>query len=263
MLINYTLVPVETVQPWGSPGNLSLSWFALTDGQYWIKAGNSTLFEYSDHAQAAGVSRYCEYQVVRLYEDWMEILPHILEPVPPSLVHYLSGDTGSAWRQARDLWYDRNEDLDSDQFREIDEASITWTRNRSLDSAYLSPPVNIVIWSDAANVYLEWDNRTKVFNGQPVWTALRGKYQLSRDAFVTEIRSFHLRLMEQMAHRVDQVLSGALSAEINIDLPGLAREQEQRCHTLDGALKWSPHTDWQAVETAINEIVNTQSSLPD
>jgi hypothetical protein len=260
MLINFTLVPVEKVQPWGSPGNPSLSWFGLTDGQYWIQAGESTLFEYSDHAQVAGAPRYCDYQVVRLYEDLMEMLQHILEPVPTSLVQYISGDTGIAWLEGYRLWAEQNADqLKPDGYWEIIDASTTWIGKRSLDSAYLSPSANIVIWSDAVNVYFEWDNRTKLFKGQTAWTALRGTYKLPRHEFVAEIQSFHLRLMEQMAHRVGQVLSGALAAEINIDLAGLEREQKERCSTLDGVLSSPAQTDWQSVEMAINEILNAQN----
>ncbi len=263
MLINFTLVPVEKVHPWGSPGNFSLSWFGLTDGQFWIRAGESTLFEYTDHAQVAGTTRYCDYQVVRLYEDLMEMLPHILEPLPASLFQYISGDTGIAWLESYRLWAEQNADhLKPDSYWEIIDASTTWIGKRSLDSAYLSPSANIVIWSDTENVYFEWDNRTKIFKGQPAWTALRGTYKLPRNEFMAEIQSFHFRLMEQMAHRVGQVLSGALAAEINIDLAGLEREQNERCGTLDRVLSSLVQTDWQSVEMAINEILNAQNCRP-
>jgi hypothetical protein len=261
MLINFTLEPVEKIQPWGSPGDLSLSWFGLTDGQYWIQAGESTLLEYSEHAQGFGATRYCNYQVVRLYEDLMDMLPFILEPVPAHLVQYLSGDSRVAWHEAYDSWLDRNVDHQGQEQYEIIDAATSWMGKRSLDSLYLTPSANIVIWSDAESVYFEWDNRTKIFNCQPAWTALRGRYQLTRDEFMTEIKSFHSRLMEQMSSRVDQVLSGVLSAEINIDLAALAREQGERCHSLDQALSVSPQTDWQMVETAITAVFNDQASL--
>lgn len=257
MLFNFTLVPVDEVQPWGYPGSLSLSWFALTDGQYWIETGKSTLFEYSEQAQAAGAPRYCSYQVVRLYEDLMKMLPYILEPVPSQLVQYITGDSGIAWYEAYATWCDLNDGhYAPDRFWEIIDASTAWMENRTLDSAYLSPSANIVIWSDSANVYFEWDNRTRVFNDLPAWSALRGKYQLARDECMAEIQSFHLRLMEQMSKRVEWALSGAFPAEINIDLPSLAREHEQRCRTLEMALSSSALTDWQKAERSINEILS-------
>ena len=33
-LFELELAPVEQIHPWGEPGNLSLSWFALTDGRF-------------------------------------------------------------------------------------------------------------------------------------------------------------------------------------------------------------------------------------
>lgn len=255
MLVNFTLVPVEKVYPWGSPGNFRLHWFGLTAGQYWIRAGENNLFEYADHAQLAGVTRYCSYQVVRLYEDLMEMLPHILEPVPSPLVQYLSGDTASALWEIYYSWFDKNEGvMDHDRFWRVADAC-AWINARALDSNYLSPSANILIWSDAENVCFEWDNRTRFLNGKPAWSALYGKYVLPREQFMGEIRSFHARLMEQMEKRVEQVLAGALSPEIEIDLEYLIREQQQRCSTLDKALSSFAPTDWREAEESINQIL--------
>lgn len=135
-LVNFNLVPIEEVQPWGRAGSYSLSWFGLTDGQYSIHVGDSTLFEYSEHARAGGTTRYCDYQVVRLYEDLMDMLPHILEPVPPSLAPYLSGDTAIAWRETYGAWCDRDENHPgNDHFCQIADAALMWMGGRSLDNA--------------------------------------------------------------------------------------------------------------------------------
>lgn len=258
MLINFNLVPVQKVQPWGSPGQFRLSWFGLTEGQYWIQAGESVLFEYSEQAQTTGVSRYCDYQVVRLYEDLVEMLPHILEPIPDALVQFISGDTAISWRKTYGAWRDRNYDhLDRDRFNQIIDAADIWAGARWLDSGYLSPSANIAIWSDITNIHFEWDNRGKIFDGKPAWSALRGNYQLPRQQFLAEMQSFHARLMAAMSERIEQVLSGALSSEIAIDLPGLVREHDQRCRTLDMALNYSPRTDWQETERSIHEILRT------
>lgn len=48
MLFDFTLVPLDEIEPWGKPGQLSLHWFGLTDGYYWMDVGSSTLFEYSE-----------------------------------------------------------------------------------------------------------------------------------------------------------------------------------------------------------------------
>lgn len=255
MLINFTLAPIQKIHPWGAPGNYRLHWFGLTDGEYWIQAGDAALFEYSDHARTEGASRYCDYQVVRLYEDLTEMLPNILEPVPQSLVQYMWGETAKVWQKTYSDWCDKNYDvLERPWFNEIINTAIMWTGKRLLDSAYLSPSANIAIWSDEQHVHIEWDNRDRLFDGKPAWSAVLGSYQMPRNEFIEEMRSFHSRLMEQMTVRVEQVQEGALAPEIEIDLPGLAKEHEQRMRTLDTALNQCPRTDWNEIERAIREI---------
>ena len=260
MLINFTLAPIEKIIPWGEPGSQSLHWFGLTWGEYWIQAGEAALFEYSDHARKAGINRYCDYQVVRLHEDLLEMLPYILEPVPEALVPYISGESARDWRNAYHAWCEIDDDVtDPDYLGDLADAAVAWSGRRRLDSAYLSPSANIAIWSDRDNVHIDWDNRDRKFDGKPAWTAVFGSYQLSRDVFIEEVRSFHIRLMHQMAARVDRVRAGALAPDIQIDLPGLAREQEQRPRALDSALRVViPETDWQRAERAIREILRAQ-----
>jgi hypothetical protein len=256
VLINFTLTPIEEILPWGQPGSYSLHWFGLTYGEYWIQASEAALFEYSDHARNAGAKRYCDYQVVRLYEDLMEMLPYILEPVPEPLVPYICGEPAKAWQNAYDAWRDRNEGvLDTDYFCEIADAAVVWSGKRRLDSAYLSPSANIAIWSDQEQVHIEWDNRDRHVDGKPAWSAVLGSYQMPRDEFIEEMKSFHIRLLDQMAARVDQVVAGCLPSDIQIDLPGLVREHEQRARSLESALRLVPETDWQQTERAIREIL--------
>ncbi|WP_222432773.1 DUF5984 family protein [Caenimonas sedimenti] len=255
MLINFTLVPVQEVAPWGTPGDLSLSWFGLTDGQYWLEAGSSVLFEYSKYARSHGSKQYCDYQVVRLYEDLTDMLPSILEPVPTSLVQYISGETAISWQRTFEQWREEYGDRTSeDRFWEVVSAATEWQSKRHLDSLYLSPSANIAIWSDVESVHLEWDNREKQIDGQPAWTALKGAYKLPRSDFAREVESFHTRLMDQMEERVHRVSAGALSAEIDVDLAALAREHEQRRQSLRVASDVRPETDWLKVERTIHEI---------
>lgn len=255
MLIGFRLLPIAKMQPWGEAGDLTLHWFGLTDGCYWIEVGEDRLFEYSEHAQAAGSGRYCGYQVVRLYEDLMNMLPDILEPVPGSLIPYLSGSTALHWRANFDAWCDRSDALDKERFYQLVDDAATWSGDRRLDSGYLSPSANISIWSDAESVHFEWDNRDRVFDGKCAWSALQGSYPMPRAEFIDEIRSFHDRLMDQMSERVQEVLAGALPSGIHIDMPALVREHEQRTRTLEQALLRESRTDWRRVEAAIDEIL--------
>lgn len=255
MLINFTLVPIENIHPWGNQGDHYLHWFGLTDGEYWIQAGNASLFEYSAHAQTGDGGRYCAYQVVRLYEDLIEMLPYILEPIPDLFEKYIWGDTGNTWQEVCSTWFDKNCDfMEQSLFYKIYDSATAWIGKRTLDSTHLSPSAKIAIWSDQEYVYIGWDNREKTIDEAPAWTATLGKHKLPRDKFLEEVKSFHHRLMAQMATRITQIQAGALAPDIKVDLPGLIKEQEQRLLTLDTSLSHLPHTDWEQVKGAIRII---------
>lgn len=257
MLFNFTLTPIEQIQPWGKPGDQRLHWFGLTDGQYWIQAGDAVLFEYSEHVRSKpGATRYCDYQVVRLHEDLLQMLPSILEAVPTSLVPYISGESGRAWMTKSATWAtDAFDLLDEDRYWELADASATWISNRTLDSGYLSPSAGIRIWSEQSIVHIEWDNTGKLYEGLAVWSAARGSFRLPRETFMEEVRSFHTRLLSQMADRVEKVVAGTLAPEVQIALAALQREQLARYLTLEGALNGSMGpTDWQTVLMAVAEI---------
>ena len=101
-------------------------------------------------------------------------------------------------------------------------------------------------------VHIEWDNRRKLIDGAAAWTARFGKYSLTRSDFVAECRSFHERLVHAMSERVKQVVAGALSPAIQVDIEGLVREHEQRrvLSPLNFGALPSP-TDWAAVREAM------------
>ncbi|WP_154380893.1 DUF5984 family protein [Pseudoduganella rivuli] len=148
MLINFELTPLQNVAPWGEPDNLGLSWFGLTDGQYWISAGEASLFEYSEHARSAGARRYCDYQIARLLEDILDMLPSVMEPVPPALVQYLSGDSGKKWRNKLSSWSIEQFDvIDEDEYWRLTGYADALSFNRFLDSAFKRASGNAVTTS--------------------------------------------------------------------------------------------------------------------
>jgi hypothetical protein len=44
---DHELTPVEDIAPWVEPGKPTLSWFALTDGSFWMPVASETLFQYT------------------------------------------------------------------------------------------------------------------------------------------------------------------------------------------------------------------------
>jgi hypothetical protein len=256
-LFQFELRPLDQIQPWGEPEDPNLHWFGLTDGQYWIQAGDYRLFEYSSAAQGrSSVPSFCDYQVVRLYEDVIDIAPYALEPVPEELQRYIALDEAKPWNHHWTKWCESMDasGASEDSMNLLDEAG-PWMGCRTLDSAYLAPSANIVVWSNQASVHIQWDNRNKLLHGCQAWSAQFGSWQLPRAEFMDEIRSFHDRLMDQMARRVSQVVAGALPRHIRVDPEGLRREQHSRSRSIERNLgQPAPPTDWPAVLVAIQSL---------
>ena len=253
MLFNFRLTPLAQVQPWGEPPSQRLHWFGLTDGQYWLQVGKDALFEYSEAVrQKLGCPRYCDYQVVRLYEDVLEIVSDVLVPVPADLSPHLSLDRRMQWSRAYNAWAEdaATQTPEEEYWQSIDIAT-SWIGNRTLDSGYLTPSTRIQLWSDDQNVYVEWDHRDKLVDGVEAWTATSGSYAVPKANFIAEVQSFHDRLMAQMSERIGEVRAGRLPVEI--DIGDLVKEHEERAKPI--TQHFLPREkDWNKVRAVIREI---------
>lgn len=256
-LFQFELRPLEHVRPWGEPEDPYLHWFGLTDGLYWIQAGAHRLFEYSNIAQARSEGPpFCDYQVVRLYEDVIDLAPYALEPVPEELQRYIALDESKPWNHYRSRWYEsvHASDPSEDSMNILDVAG-SWISRRTLDSSHLDPSANIIVWSGHESVHIEWDNRDKLLQDGPAWSARVGSWRLPRVKFMDEVRSFHDRLMEQMEERVSQVAAGALVEKARVDLEDLLREQQARSQSIERHLgQPAPPTDWPSILAAIRSL---------
>jgi hypothetical protein len=255
-LFEFQLTALDRIDPWGGSDDPNLHWFGLSDGQYWMNVGEAKLFEYSSAAQAQGVPRFCDYQVVRLHEDVLEIAPYVLEVVPLDLRAFINIDVDRPWDKYWHAWRDLPASLVSDdEHSDLIDFGAIWLGQRTLDSLYLSPAANIRLWSDSENIHIQWDNRRCKFKGQSAWSATAGAYTLSRDAFIEEVLSFHERFMCAMDERINEVIAGALPKSIRIDLDGLAREQRERATSVNrSALMRCPGTDWTHAAKAIARL---------
>lgn len=255
-LFEFQLTALDRVVPWGRSDDPNLHWFGLSDGSYWMNVGEARLFEYSTAAQAHGVPRFCDYQVVRLHEDLLEIAPYVLEDVPLELRAFINIDVNQPWPNPWHVWRDLPESIVTDEeHADLIDIGASWLGKRTLDSLYLSPAANIRMWSDSENTHIQWDNRGSEFNGQPAWSATAGTHTLPRDAFVEEVLSFHERFMCAMDKRINEVIAGALPKSIRVDLDGLAREQQERAASVNrSAFMRCLGTDWTHVTQAIARL---------
>ncbi len=265
-LFNFALRPVDEIEPWGTSPDLSLSWFGLTDGIYWIDAGGEPLFRYSDELVEGWpidsfVGPYVDYQVIRLYEDLIDILPAILCSLSHRLSVLIQKSTDK--QSCIDSYFSWEGRLskNDDRLWDLADSASSWLCERSLTTLHLLAGPRIKIWRESNWITIAWNNSDLTINGIRAWKSLEGSYRLSVDEFVSEITSFHDRLMSEMRHRVDFIRAGWNRPEIRIDIDSLVNEQSYREGILESALNQKLEVlDEHVIVEAIDRILG--STLP-
>jgi hypothetical protein len=100
---------------------------------------------------------------------------------------------------------------------------------------------------------VEWDNRGRLFQGVPAWTATVGRHEIPVSTFIEKVSMFHRRLMSAMASRLGEIAAGWARPDVKVSLDQLRAEQSQREPQLDRVLRSGERAqDWQAVEVALS-----------
>lgn len=266
-LFEFQLKPLAEVMPWGDAPDLYLSWFGLTDGIYYMNVGEEQLFRSTAEILAYWKTEYpsldtnqpfVDYQVVRFYEDVLEILADVLQPVPIEMQSYIS----SIFVQKQ--WEQRLSNVaDSITDEEIDDIyypAIEWWGCRRLSTIHLNQGSKIWFWRTADTMHIRWDNRLSEIDGISVWTAKLGEFQLPVEEFIQEVSSFHHRLMDAMEERIKIIVTENLLPHVKIDFQNLLREQEDRTQWLTSALKRTPCVqEWSTVIDANRKLLYLNS----
>jgi Family of unknown function (DUF5984) len=256
MLFDFSLRPLKEISPWGEAPNSILSWFGFTDGSYRLKVGSNYLLNYSttqllnysdnyikrfiESSPTSHKESFVDYQVVRLWEDILAILPNVLELTPKKLCSFLEMSDAD-WNSWQNKAVDWEEDqvksgFDEDNAFTIFNMAVELRRSRCLDSGYLRNSPSIWMWSTDSTVNISWDNQNIVDEGINVWSALRGNHCMSRAEFLDEVHAFHEKLFFEMGQRVEAICNHWDRSEIKVDTEHLKYEQKDRATWLEYAL---------------------------
>ena len=265
MEFQFRLMSVDGIPPWGAErGRPHLSWFGLTLGWFWIEVGGQELFRYSPEfreyqqrqypqwAQAPlPYADYEDYQVVRYWEDLLERLPAILEPLPDDLAARVdAAEEWLSWQAQAVAWQERQAD---ESAWNTYFAAVGWWSERTWDAGHLKYPPRLWVWREQDTVMVRWDNRDVAVEGIPVWTARRGEIALPVGKFLAAVTSFHRRFLAEMESRITETERVRSRPHIEIDFPMLKGEQQDRFRRLEGALQ--PRTSsWKEARAAITVI---------
>jgi hypothetical protein len=270
-LFEFELKPLGQIVPWGENNDLYLTWFGLTDSNYYMDVGKERLFEYSTELlrhwsknnsnNESHVSPYFDYQVSRLHEDLLAILPDVLQEIPQALFDCIgTGEKQKKWECCLSSFadsYESEDPMEEIDFFDVYEEATDWVRCRKLVGIGGGP--DILIFRFDQQVIIRWDSSDYSQDGISTWSAPSGELILPVEKFVEEVHSFHNRLMKSMADRVSFIVSNETFPNVSIDKQELAREQEERSHALDEALaEKTAVKSWDDVLTAYDSLQKDQ-----
>lgn len=254
-LFNFELLPIEEIEPWGKAENPNLHWFGLSDGRYWLTIDGHDLFRYQQ--DAPDVAEYVEYQVVRLWEDVLEILPAVLDPIPPDLQALVeTPERERAWLNAADSWLDRQPDDPEMDGWDIYHRATGWWANRQLGTTYLTNAPTLHIWRAGDRIFIRWNGARD--SAKPVvawrWAVEHAEGSLSLDEFERELVRLDTAFIGAMAQRVTAIVA-APPAGIAIDLDALRQEQRDRSQEMARVRRLkSSSPPWDEIRKAIAAV---------
>jgi hypothetical protein len=259
-LFNFKLKELADVMPWGDENHKRLHWFGLTDGNFYMDVGGEKLFHSTDeiseywkreNPEFAPKCNFVDYHVVRPYEDLLNILPDILQPIPDIIFNYVDTFEHQAEfdNRMRDYWDLLDDDAEPcDAFYDATE----WINLRQLPTLHLKQGPDIWFLLNNGQLIIRWDNENKYENGIPLWSSTSGEFRMQVDEFIAEVNGFHNRLMHDMENRIDILLKNNPIPDIDIDLEGLVKEHRERKLSLMTTMNNTPNIkDWDAVQNAI------------
>lgn len=234
-VFRFELAAVEEITPWGLPNDPSLSWFALTLGDFWIELGDATLFQYTPEALAMWPKHptpYADYQIASCVRDLRSCLEPALEPLPTELAA-IAADVG-ALSELRTRTRATAALIDPDDNADLHYTAWRWLGERSPWMGYFVEPPRFQFVRLGNEIQIGYDNRECRLDGVPLWTAQLGSHRLSIDAFIAALNDISTSLLAAMAARIDDLAAGRAAPQTPVDIASL-REQ---------------HTTWQNELTA-------------
>ncbi|OUS29194.1 hypothetical protein A9Q99_08755 [Gammaproteobacteria bacterium 45_16_T64] len=258
-LFEFRLRPLTEVEPWGEEPDLSLHWYGLTDGFYHMNVGEEQLYRYSDElmdiwSKEHSYSKpFFDYQVTRLHEDVLCMLSDVLQPIPVRMHEYISTvEKQRVWEDTLAGVYDETE---YEEVEETYEMASEWLFHRRLQGMGGGP--NVIIWRVGDTIHIRWNSESILLEGVQAWSTARGEYQLTVEAYVAEVESFHHRLMNDMRERIRLITTNNPMPHVNIDIPALISVQEEKDRFLSESLNRKPNVDdWGDVLSANIALLN-------
>jgi hypothetical protein len=253
----FELAPLERVMVWGADrGERRLHWFGLTDGYYWVELNGWEFYRYDDRTLSLWAADghnpprpYVDYPVVRLWEDLLEIVPEVLVPVPDDLREVSRSGAFSLLGDRLDEFLD----LDWKGVPDDIGVAVEWSGARTLSAGHLiaAPLFGFDHELGAQDVVrVRWVHTEA--EGIGFTAPATGGVEFPFEVFIAAVTDFDSRLIGAMGARVDEVATGGLPADIQVDVDRLIAEHSERATALEGRFRSPSRYDIDRVRRGID-----------
>ena len=252
-LFEFKLKHPDEISPWGTPDKLSIHWFGLTDGEYYIDLGKCRLYEYTEELieSSAFATQYVDYHVSRLIEDLCEIIPSIQESIPLEFYELVKTHTGLFdFKERAYNWldeFDSEDEMQMDQAFEQYGQHLAWIDQRMLYAGYLVAGQKIGFFRHENKIALVWESKSSEDDIVERWTATNGELEMPYQTFVEAIKDFADRFTEAMDRQIELAVAKDWQ-NVFLDKEALLKEHENRKQTLSQRIAILT-TDQKTVET--------------
>ncbi len=256
--INFQLRELDEIVPWGQEPHLSLHWFGLTDGFLWLDAGAQTIYEYNGAAREYFGSslHYNEYQISRFLEDFFGVFRFVGEAVPEELYDRLDRFDAKLEKWQERHWDEEDEVYEQFYYEEYCGLG-QWRWDRTLDSGHLVGGPLIGFFRCGERLKILWESTFRLENGESIWTAPKGSFELSYDEFVSAATEFFHSFFVAMEQQVKAAAAKEWGS-VSLDKQRLLEEQEERRagFAKDLSFLTSPggNTDWDNVRRLCSKM---------
>jgi hypothetical protein len=263
-LINYKLQDINKIEPWGNDGNLSLHWFALTEGDLWISKDSNTIYEYSDQAIKyfnGKESKYNDFQISLFIEGFTILFEQISESIPASVYDsFYDFNSFDNFLNEINTWLQKSYNDDYDFYEKEYSKLTNWLNDRQLDSGHLMGGPKIWFFRHNDKIKIIWDATYKTEDGQNLWKSPSGQIELNYSDFKEEVKSFGIQFFNSMDNQVKLAIDKDFGG-IKIDKKRLEEENKERkleyfsdLKKLDG--KPLQVTNWELLDSLTKEMRN-------
>ena len=263
--INFKLKEPTEIIPWGTEPNTRIHWFGLTDGSYWLRVGDKTLYQHTDeimHSWDISGDPYTDYYIVRFLEDFTELFYAIVEPIPEDLYliarsHFSLYDFyGKAT-----IWLEKlqdNENVDIDLYYDKYDKIIEWIYSRTLTAMHLNSGPHISFFRCHDKISIVWNRHQLDESGLAIWTAGNGQIEMLFDDFIIEVKKWGELFFASMELQIEKAFEREWG-NTEIDRVRIKEEQNERYQDFVDKVNVLTQTqykstDWSLVSSLIIEM---------